>query len=146
MWDHVQPTVSNQETVVLYSEPPLPRLFPLRPLSSRATPLTWLWSPPRRSMQSIPLACYSVSTLPTPTQASTPSKYSFSTARAPSLSRLLPLFSSFLKGQGKSCRLLEAKCLPPFSRPAFLLGCEFAAGQQLLKGKDGSSSPTHVAV
>lgn len=52
--------------------------------------------------------------LPTPTQASAPSKYSFSTARAPSLSRLLPLFSSFLKGQGKSCSLLEAKAgLPP---------------------------------
>ena len=50
------------------------------------------------------------------------------------------------KGQGKSCHLLKAKCLPPFSRPAFLLGCEFAAGWQLLKGKDGSSSPTCVAV
>lgn len=123
-----------------------PQAVPTQTPQFPRPPLTWLWSPPRRSMQSIPLACYSVSTLPTPTQASTPSKYSFSTARAPSLSRLLPLFSSFLKGQGKSCRLLEAKCLPPFSRLAFLLGCEFAAGQQLLKGKDGSSSPTHVAV
>lgn len=123
-----------------------PQAVPTQTPQFPRPPLTWLWSPPCRSMQSIPPACYSVSMLPTPTQASAPSKYSFSAARALSLSRLLPLFSSFLKGQGKSCRLLEAKCLPPFSRPAFLLGCEFAAGWQLLKGKDGSSSPTCVAV
>lgn len=91
-------------------------------------------------MQSIPPACYSVS-LRFPHQPKPAHLLNILSAPpGPESGPPAPSLLFIPQGPGKVLPPPGSKCLP-LSQAAFLLGCESAAGRQLLKGKDGSSSP-----